>query len=495
MEEVKELNNETNGEGISLNSDKLRNTPMGKLLFSMALPAIISMLIEALYNVIDGIYVSQWQPEAFDAFGYGRPLFMIVIAVGIGIGVGSNVFVARQLGFGNKEKANQVAKTAFVLAVAAWLLFFVLAWVLPKPFIKIYNGVSQTTVDRYMEYVPYYMMGCLFSMLSMVGSKILQATGNMRVPMISQTLGCLTNIILDPVFIFKDAKLFFFIPVKGLGMGMSGALIATLIGQFLSCAYVLGAFLFRKQDVDFFPKGLKFTFKNVKAIFNIGLPNFILNAVGSFTTIILNYILNNYDYGVTIYTAYFTCQSFVFMPIFGLTQGTMPILGYSYGANLKKRFDGCFKRSLITALCVLGAGLLAFQLFPEQIVRIFNIENQHAVELAAKSFRIISLCFIPAAFSILLITLLQSLNVGVYSMLISLLRQIGFLIPLAFLFQAIFTASPGIDMTNRFYLIFLCFPVAEILTLLIFTPIAIKKYRTIFAKRARQAEEHVTEIA
>lgn len=495
MEEVKEVQNESNVDGISLNSDKLRNTPIGKLLFGMALPAIISMLIEALYNVVDGIYVSQWQPEAFDALGYGRPLIMIVIAVGIGIGVGANVFVARQLGFGDKEKANQVAKTAFVLAVAAWLIFFGLAFILPRPFIGIYGGVSQTTVERYMEYVPYYMMACLFSLLSMVGSKILQATGNMRVPMISQTLGCVANIVLDPVFIFEDTKLFFIFPVKGFGMGMQGALIATVIGQFLSCAYVLGAFLLRKQDVDFFPKGLKFTFGNVKAILNIGLPNFILNAVGSFTTIIINFILNGYDYGVTIYAAYYTCQSFVFLPTFGLTQGTMPILGYSYGANLKKRFDECFKRALVTALCFLGVGLIAFQLIPDKIVQIFNIENQRAIELAAKSFRIISLSFIPAAFSILLVTLLQSLNVGVYSMLISLLRQLGFLIPLAFVFQAIFTASANINMSEQFYLIFLCFPMAEVLTLAIFTPIAIKKYRKIFAKRAEQAAANATCIA
>ena len=465
-----------------LNSDRLRNAPMGKLLFSMAIPAIISMMIEALYNIIDSMYVSYLGQEAIDALGIGRPLIMIVISVGIGIGVGSNVFVARQLGFGDREKANQVAKTAFVLSLIAWAIFFVLAWFLPKPFAKLFTD-NERTIQLHQEYVPYYMMACLFSLLSITGSKLLQATGNMKIPMLSQIVGCITNIVLDPFFIFEEEILFNFLHIKGLGMGMVGAVIATIIGQFFACLIVLSAFLFKKQDVNFFPRRLKFSFKNVKAIFNIGLPNFVLNAIGSFTTIILNSILKQYDNGITVLTLYFTCQSFIFMPTFGLTQGATPIMSYNYGANIKKRYDDCLKKAVITAVCFLGVGFLIFQTCTGFISSIYNLSESATLE-AINVFKIISWSFLPAAFSILTITVLQSLNVGTYAMFMSLLRQLVFVIPFAFLF----------NYFGGMNVIFYCYPVAEILTLAIFLPLAIKKYKTIFAQRALLAQQETQQI-
>lgn len=473
-------------DGIQLKSDKLRNAPMGKLLFSMALPAIISMLIEAMYNIVDGMYISALGQEAFDALGIGRPLIMIVIAVGIGLGVGANVFVARQLGFGDREKANQVAKTAFVLAIIAWAVFFVLAFLIPKPFVKLFTS-SQATVNYHQEYVPLYMMASLFCLLSMTGSKILQATGNMRIPMISQICGCVTNIILDPIFIFKEKTILGFINIHGFGLGMRGAIIATVIGQFVACAIVLYVFLRGKQDVQFFPAGLRFSFKNVKDIFNIGLPNFVLNAVGSFTTIILNSLLKQYDNGITILTIYFTCQSFVFMPTFGLTQGATPIMSYNYGANLKHRFDDCLKKTLITAMCFMFFGFALFQICPEIIVKMFMTDTQTNPQIIAEAttaFRTISWAFLLAGISVITITLLQSLNVGMYAMLMSLLRQLGFIVPLAYILNSI----NGLDS------IFLCYPLAEVLTLAIFLPIAIKKYKKIFEKRALLAEQNTLNL-
>lgn len=481
MEEkvIKEEKETTN---IDLRSDKLRNMPMGKLLFSMAMPAILSMLIEALYNIVDGMYVSALSQDAFDALGIGRPLIMIVIAVGIGLGVGSNVFVARQLGFGDREKANQVAKTAFVLSVVAWLLFAILAFFVTKPFVKMFTE-KETVINYHQEYVPIYMIGSLFCLLSMTGSKILQSTGNMKTPMISQICGCVTNIILDPIFIFKEKTILGFINIKGFGLGMKGAIIATIIGQFVACAIILVAFLKGKQDVQFFPKGLKFSFKNVKDIFNIGLPNFVLNAVGSFTTIILNSLLKQYDNGITVLTIYFTCQSFVFMPTFGLTQGATPIMSYNYGANLKSRFDDCLKKALITAMSFMLVGFALFQLCPTIIAKMF-VQDPTVIADTILPFRSISWAFLLAGISVITITLLQALNVGIYSMLMSLLRQLIFIIPLAYLFNA----WKGMNA------IFLCYPVAEILTLAIFLPIAIKKYKQIFAKRALLAEQNVEQL-
>jgi len=465
-----------------LKSDKLRNTPMGKLLFNMALPAIISMLIESLYNIVDGMFVSALDSNAFDALGIGRPLIMIVIAVGIGLGVGANVFVARQLGFGDREKANQVAKTSFVLAIVAWLLFVVLAFVVTKPFVKLFTE-KETTINYHQQYVPLYMVACLFSLLNLTGAKILQATGNMRIPMISQICGCVTNIVLDPLFIFEEKTLFGFLNIHGLGMGMTGAVVATLIGQFVACSIVLGAFLKGNQDIQFFPNGLKFSFKNVKHILNIGLPNFVLNAIGSFTTIILNSLVKDYDNGITILTIYFTCQSFVFLPTFGLVQGATPIMSYSYGANLKRRFNDCFIRALITAMCFMLVGFTLFQSGTEFIAKIF-VSDPVVIAETKFAFKSISWAFIFAGFSIMTITVLQSLNVGIYAMLMSLLRQLGFIIPLAYLFNSI----------NGLSTIFWCYPTAEILTLAIFLPIAFVKYKKIFAQRALLAEQNATQL-
>ena len=456
----------------SLNSDKLRNMPVGKLLFGMALPAIISMLIESLYNIVDSVFVAQYDNAALDAIGIARPIIMIIISTAIGIGVGANAYVARQLGFGDREKANQVAKTAMILAAVAGLLFFALSWFIATPFAKLFTSDAKV-IGFVAEYLPLYMAFSIFSMLSITGSKILQATGNMRVPMISQILGCVTNIVLDPLFIFEE-----FWGVQGLGLGMKGAIIATAIGQFVSCVYVLGAFVFRKQDVDILPRNLKFSFKNVGEICNIGLPTFILNAIGSFTTMILNGILKNYENGITILSVYFTCQSFVFMPTFGLTQGTLPVLSYNFGANLRQRFNRCFKLSVLTALCFLGVGFVIFQACPQIVAPLFNLTGD-ALTSTVKAFRTISISFIPAAFSILTITLLQSLNAGMYSMFMSLLRQLGLLVPLAFLFNSLW----GIKG------VFFCYPAAEFITLAIFAPIAYNKYKKTFEQRELQDAE------
>ncbi len=450
----------------SLTSDKLKSMPVGKLLFTMALPAIVSMFIESLYNIIDSLYVSKLGQEALDAIGIGRPLIMIIIATAVGIGVGANAFVARQLGFKNRKKADQIAKTSLILAIGAGLVFLALSFFVPVPFVKLFTS-NETIIAYEKDYISLYMAFSMFSIVSIVGAKVLQATGNMRVPMISQIVGCVTNIILDPFLIFEE-----FLGIEGLGMGMKGAAIATIIGQAVSCAYVLLAFVVKKQDVSIFPKGLKFNYKNVWSILNIGLPTFILNAMGSFTTIIINSILKQYENGITVMSVFFICQSFVFMPVFGLTQGTMPILSYNYGANLRHRYNRCFKLSLITALCFMLFGLVIFQFFPQLIATIFSLSVVAKADTVL-AFRILSISFLPAAFSILTITLLQSLNAGFYSMSMSLLRQLGFVIPFAFLLNFLF----------GFKGVFYCYPIAEIFTLLIFLPIAFGKYKRSFQKR------------
>ena len=311
----------------TLQSAKMRSMPMGRLLLNMSLPAIISMFIDALYTIVDSMFLSQYSQVAFEAVGISFPMVMIKISLALGIGVGANVFISRKLGEGDREGADNVARTAVFLSIIGSLLFVALAFTVSVPFMKLFTEDAEM-IDMGNEYLIYMLGLSVFSVVSIVAQKLLQATGNMKAPMVSQALGAIVNIILDPIFIFDE-----FWGMKCLNMGVAGAAIATIIGQFVACAYIILVFIVKKQDVSINLAKMKLKWNTVWNIFRIGLPTFILNALGSFTTIILNSILKAYPNGIRVLTIYFSTQSFVFMPVFGLMQGTLPILSYNLGAN------------------------------------------------------------------------------------------------------------------------------------------------------------------
>lgn len=305
----------------------------------------------------------------------------------------------------------------------------------------------------------------------------------MKIPMISQLAGALTNIGLDALFIIAFK------------WGVLGAILATVIGQWTAAVIDLAVFVFKKQDVSISLKGFRPSKHYFLRITKIGAPALIMNAMGSVITIIMNAMLKNYDNGINILSAYFKVQSFVFMPVFGLMQGTMPILSYNYGANEKKRFNDTFKLALYIALGVMVVGTLLFQLCPDALMSIFKsnmpAEGQTMEELAeqntvfvrdgAYAFRCISIAFIPAAFSILIINMLQSINCPVSSLLMSLSRQLLFLIPAALLFNYLWQLKG----------IWFCYPVAEILSVAVYLPFAVRDYRKQFKYKAKQYEDHL----
>lgn len=496
MTEEKEITAQTE----HLQSDKMRNTKIGKLLLTMSLPAIISMLVQALYNIVDSIFLTGINynvagyvgknigADSFAAVSIVMPMTMLVVAVGIGIGVGANAYIARKLGEGNKQNADKCAKTAMVMALCAWAVMIILAFTVSKPFVKLFvNDKSATDVDYVVKqgslYLTIYMALSGGLIIDITCARILQATGNMKVPMISQLAGALTNIGLDALFIMAFK------------WGVLGAILATVIGQWAAAIIDLAVFVFKKQDVSISLKGFRPSKHYFLRITKIGAPALIMNAMGSVITIIMNAMLKNYDNGINILSAYFKVQSFVFMPVFGLMQGTMPILSYNYGANEKKRFNDTFKLALYIALGVMVVGTLLFQLCPETLMSIFKsnmpAEGQTAEELAeqnavfvrdgAYAFRCISIAFIPAAFSILLINMLQSINCPVSSLLMSLSRQLIFLIPAALLFNYLWQTKG----------IWFCYPVAEILSVVVYLPFAIRDYRKQFKYKAKQYEEHL----
>lgn len=487
-------------EEVSLHSDKMRSKSIGRLLTEMSLPAIFSMLVQALYNIVDSLFLTNigYVVEGYNGLNIGKdsfnavsivmPMTMLVTAIAIGIGVGANAYIARKLGEGNKESATKAAKTAIILALGAWVVLIILAFTVSRPFVAAFvNEQNASDVNYVVEqgsmYLTIYMAASGGILIDIVCARILQATGNMKVPMYSQLVGALTNIALDALFI---------IPFK---MGVFGAILATSIGQWFAAFVDLYFFVFKKQDVSINILGFKPEKHYFGSIVKIGLPAFVMNAMGSVVTIILNIMLRDYTNGITVLSAYFKVQSFIFMPVFGLMQGTMPILSYNYGANLRPRFKKTFKTSLCVALGILTAGFLAFQFMPELLMSIFKsqtpsegqtleqlqAENALLVQEGAYAFRCISICFIPAAFSILIINMLQSINCPVSSLLMSLCRQLIFLIPSAILFNYLW-GQQGI---------WFCYPFAEVMSLLIFVWFAIKNYKKQFAYKEQQYRDHL----
>ena len=475
----------------ALQSDKMRNTSIGKLLISMSLPAIFSMLVQSLYNIVDSLFLTNYVGnEAFSAVSVVFPITMFVTAVAIGIGVGANAYIARKLGEGNQQNANKAAKSALIMGFVAWIVIFIVGLTFSKPFVKLFVEDGNPVIIEYgTMYLTIYLCCSIGIILDIVGARILQATGNMKVPMVSQLVGAFTNIALDAllIIVFK--------------MGVFGAILATVIGQWAAGAINILAFVFKKQDVSLSFKGFKMEGHYFKKILRVGTPAFIMNAMGSIITIILNLILNKYDFnmGKNVLSAYFKVQSFIFMPVFGLMQGTMPILSYNYGANMKLRFNQTFKKALTIALCVMCVGLALFQLMPETLMSIFEsqipaegqtmeelmAQNALFVQSGAYAFRVISIAFIPVAFSILVINMLQSINSPISSLLMSLCRQLVFLIPSAFLFDYLW-------QTNG---IWFCYPFAEICALLVFAPFALKAYRKQFAYKQAQYDNNLVGIS
>ena len=480
MEEI------TQKQGASLHSDKMRSTKISKLIWQMSLPAIFSMLVQALYNIVDSIFVSNIKQtnvgiynglleklgdDCFTAVSVVFPMTMFVVAIGIGIGVGANAYIARKLGEGNKEKASQAARNAVALAIIAWLVLVVLAFTVTKPFVNAFVNENNCSDPVFVAkqaqlYLTIYMAASLGSLLEITCNRILQATGNMRVPMISQLIGAITNIILDAVFIL------------GFKWGVLGAILATIVGQWFAAAFTLSIFVFKKQDVTLKFKGFKLENKYVSRILKVGMPAFVINAMSSVTTIILNSLLTDSATGIFVLSAYFKVHSFIFMPVFGLMQGTMPILSYNYGANLKKRFNQAFRQALIISVSIMIVGTIVFQTIPEPIMGILT-DSADLIADGAKAFRIISIAFIPAAFAIVIINMLQSINKPVVSLLMSLCRQLIFLIPSAFILYHFFGQNG----------IWFCYVIAEIANIFIFAPIAFVAQKKQFIRKQAQYDQ------
>lgn len=447
MEEIKE--------------SKMGTEPVGSLLLKMSAPAVFSMLIQALYNIVDSIYISYVSQEAIFAMTVVFPMQIILTGIALGGAIGTSTLVARRLGQRNYDEANKTASTGFILVLFHSVLCAVLGLVFARPLMALFTQDQQIIEMGYM-YLSIVMTVNIGVCLGMFFERLFQAQGNMVIPMCSLLIGALTNIILDPIFIFGYG----FIPA----MGIRGAAIATVLGQLLALVFTTTCVFFIKQEVKIQFKGLKLQWIRIKEIYSIGIPITVMNVIGAFANMSLNSVVNAYsDLAVSALGLYFKLSSFIFMPVFGLNQGTLPILSFNYGAQNKERYEGVVKLYFMVALSIMSVGTILFWTQTDLVISLFKTTTELRA-MTRHVLRIISLCFPFFGIAILMSTVFQSLGRAFSSMVLSILRQFVVLVPLAYLFGRLF----GID---GLWYAYVC---AEILVMIYFAPRCYKAYKQAF---------------
>ena len=435
----------------NLRENKMGTMPVGKLLANMAVPMIISMLVQALYNVIDSIYISRFSESAVTALGLAFPVQNVQIGLAVGIGVGVNSLLSKSLGEGNREKANRTAGNGIFLALVATAIFVVFGFLGVKPYYEM-QGVSQEVVESGIAYTG---ICCIFTVgiyFEILFERMLQATGRTMHTMITQGVGALTNIVLDPIFIFG---------VDALGipaMGAAGAAIATVAGQWMAALLALLFNLKLNPDVHLSARNILPKGDVIGPILTVGVPSMIMNSVSSVMNFSMNQILLGFDavgeIATGVFSIYYKLQSFFFMPLFGLNNATISIVAFNYGARDPKRIMKTLKLACGTALTIMALGCLAFTLIPGVLLSIFELSPTF-VELGKAALRIIGLHFPLAAIGIVLSASFQALGNGVYSTISSLCRQMVALLPAAYL----------LSLSGDVNLVWWSFPIAEVVSL------------------------------
>ena len=443
-------------------SAMLGTMKMTRLIPKISIPIMASMLIQALYNIVDSIFVSRFDPNGLTAVSLAFPFQMLMIALSTGMGTGINSLVSRRLGERQPREARQAAWNGLLVEGVGSLLFILFGLLLAGPVMRL------VVSDKLMDYTSILSMGTdylsvvtLFStglFMAIYFERLLQATGNTVLSMITQMAGAITNIVLDPILIFGSLG---FKP-----MGVLGAAIATVIGQWLSA--LLG-FIFNQRknpELRLNPKDFIILRRDLSGILAVGIPSTIMQAIGSVMNVGMNAILSGFEQSnaaLNVMSVYFKLQSFIFMPVFGLSTGIIAILAYNYGARNKERIYSCIKTALIWACVIMLIGTLIFMLFPEQLMSIFESDanpelTSQMTDIGVVAMRIISSSFILAAIGITLSTVFQAVGKGVYSMVVSICRQLVVLLPAAWLLAR---------LTGSVYAVWWCFPIAEIAALII----------------------------
>ena len=445
-----------------MQENKMGVMPVKKLIISMSVPMMISMLVQALYNIVDSVFVARLGEDALTAVTLVFPLQQLMIAVGSGTGVGVNAYLSRSLGEKKIQRADKAANTALLLSFCSFLVFLVIGLTVISPFI-----CSQTESFSTRAYgIEYGTIICCFSFgifFQIMLERLLQSTGRTVLSMVSQLTGAIINTILDPILIFG---------LLGFPkLGIAGAAYATVIGQ--TVAAITGLILNLKKN-----KELHFSLRSVVTpdlkvigkIYSVGLPSILMISIGSVMTYSMNMILKAFsDTATAVFGSYFKLQSFVFMPVFGLNNGTIPILAYNLGARKKDRIDETLIFAVKLAVSIMVIGSLIFELFPSALLSLFDA-SEHMLSIGIPALRIIAIHFPVAAVSIVLISVFQAFSKSMYSFIVSVCRQLVVLIPAAYLF------SLTGDVSNVWW----SFPLAELVSLILTVVFFRKVYRSIF---------------
>lgn len=432
----------------TITENKMGTMPINKLLVSMSFPMMISMLVQALYNIVDSIFVARISENALTAVSLAFPLQSLMIAIGAGMGVGVNAILSRSLGEKDYTRVNQSAMNGIFLSIINFCIFFLIGIFVTKPFYY-----SQTADQEIITYgIQYLTIVCCCSFgiyAQFIFERLLQSTGKTFYTMITQGTGAIINIILDPILIFGL--------MGAPKLGVRGAAIATVIGQIVASILAIIINIRKNNEIHISFKGFRPSLTTIKHIYSVGLPSIIMQSIGSVMVFGMNQILIGFSStAAAVFGVYFKLQSFIFLPVFGLNNGMVPIIAYNYGAKKKERLLQVIKLSVCYAEALMILGFLAFQFFPRQLFNLFDASD-HMLSMGIPALRIISIHFLLAGVCIVCGSAFQALGNGVYSMIVSIARQLVVLLPAAYLLSKLGSVN----------YVWWALPIAEVMSLCI----------------------------
>lgn len=455
----------SNGQEIKRQENKMGVMPVNKLLLNMSVPMMISMLVQALYNIIDSIFVARVSEDALTAVSLAFPVQTLLVAVGAGTGVGINALLSKSLGEKNYETANKTAMNGIFLAFMSFLVFVFIGIFAVKPFYL--SQVKTTDSDIYVMGIEYLSIVCICSFgvyAQFVFERLLQATGLTFYSMLSQLAGAITNIILDPILIFG---------LLGFPkMGVAGAAIATVIGQCVGATIGLVCNLKKNKDITLRVRGFRPDSGIIGKIYKVGIPSIIMQAIGSVMTYSMNLILIQFTSTATaVFGIYFKLQSFFFMPVIGINNGLVPIIAYNYGAGKRTRIVKTIKYAMCYAFILMFLGFLAFELIPKPLLAMFDASEEMLV-IGVQALRIIGVHFLIAWYCIIAGSVFQAVGNGVYSLTVSVARQLVILVPAAYILAKI----------GGLHAVWWAFPVAELMSLCVSTLFLVITWKKVIGK-------------
>ena len=445
--------------------NKMGTMPIGKLLFNMSLPMMISMLVQALYNIVDSIFVSKLSENALTAVSLAFPLQMLLIAVATGTGVGMNALLSKALGERRSDEVNRIASNAAFLYLVSYIVICILGFTIVKPFYMSQIGHADVEImEMGIDYLSTVMIFS-FGLLSQIYfERLLTSTGRTIFSMTSQLCGAITNIILDPILIFGLCGL----PK----MGVTGAAVATVLGQCVAAVVAFTCNHKYNHEVKLIFRGFRPNGRIIRTIYAIGIPSIIMQSIGSVMTYSMNRILIEFSSTTTaVFGVYFKLQSFFFMPVFGLNNGITPIIAFNYGAQNRKRMVKTIKLSMITAFCLTFVGFLCFEFIPQALLGMFSASAE-MLKIGIPALRIIGIHYLIAWFCIICGTVFQALGKAVFSMIVSIMRQLIILVPAAYILSKL----------GGLHAVWWSFPIAELVSLMISLFFLFRINRTIISK-------------